>query len=59
METKIKNLLAEHDLTIDDLTPEEIEQLKEEIENGGTMLDGVLSNPEIFYRKAMANFKEE
>lgn len=55
MEAKIKEYLAEHDLTPDDLTAEELEALKEEIaqkEAGILFLDGVLSNPEIYYRKA-------
>lgn len=54
MEAKIKARLDEYDLTIEDLTQEEIEQLKEEItaeENGAQFLDGVLSNPEIRFRK--------
>ena len=54
METKIKAKLEKYDLTIEDLTQEEIEQLKEEItdeENGITYLDGVLDNPEIKFRR--------
>lgn len=53
MEDKIKEVLDEAGLTIDVMTPEEIEQLKEEIssrENGRMILDGVLSNPELYYR---------
>lgn len=45
METKIKQLLAEEDLVISDLTNEELEELKEEIaieEKGEFVLDGVL-----------------
>ena len=55
MEAKIKEYLAEHDLTPEDLTAEELEALKEEMaqkEAGILFLDGVLSNPEIYYRKA-------
>lgn len=54
MEEKIKELLAEHGLTIDQLTEQEIEQLKEEInamESGATILDGFFSNPELYYRR--------
>ena len=56
MEEKIKKALAEdgHGLTIDDLTQEELEELKEEIiakEKGFMILDGVLSNPAILYRR--------
>lgn len=45
METKIKQLLAEEDLVISDLTNEELEELKEEIAiegKGEFVLDGVL-----------------
>lgn len=38
----------------DVLTPEEIKRLKEEIkteQRGMTVLDGVLSNPELYYRE--------
>lgn len=61
MESKIKARLDAHNLTIEDLTQEEIEQLKvqiEEEEKGGIFLDGVLSNPEIYYRRAEREFKE-
>lgn len=54
MENKIKKELEEYGLTIDQLTIEELELLKEEIkakEDGATILDGVLSNPELYYRK--------
>lgn len=54
MENEIKDKLAEVGLTPDDLTPKELETLKAEIkaEKGGAIvLDGVLSNPAIFYRK--------
>ena len=47
MEEKIKQKLDEYDLTIDDLTSEELERLKEEIrmeEKGYVILDGVLSS---------------
>ena len=46
--------LAENDLTAEDLTEDELKQLREEVEcelNGGAILDGVLFNPEIFSRK--------
>lgn len=55
MEEKIKKVLSKHGLTVDLLTKEEIEQLKEEIkikEQGGEILDGLFSNPFIIYRRA-------
>lgn len=54
MEEKIKAMLDEYGLTADQLTENEIERLKEEIkakEAGNTVLDSVLDNPELFYRK--------
>lgn len=54
MEAKIKERLAEYELTEQDLTTEEMAELKEEIaaeERGETVLDSVLDNPSIFYRK--------
>lgn len=56
MEDRIKKELDEYGggLTIDDLTQEELEELKEEIkrrDNGDMILDGVLSNPAILYRR--------
>lgn len=54
MEEKIIKILKEHGLTKSDLTKEELEELEDEIrkeENGVITLDGVFSNPEIFYRK--------
>ncbi len=62
MEDKIKKALAEYGLpadTVDLLTKEELEQLKEEIkakENGALFLDGVLCNPELLYSR---RFKKE
>lgn len=54
MEAKIKARLAEYELTEQDLTTEEMAELKEEIaaeERGETVLDSVLDNPSLFYRK--------
>lgn len=53
MEDRIKKKLDEcgGGLTIDDLTQEELEELKEEIKNGDMILDGFFSNPSLFYRK--------
>lgn len=54
MEEKIKKLLEEHGLTESQLTKEELEELKEEIkarEQGFEVLDGVLHNPELYYRQ--------
>lgn len=53
MENKIKAELEEYGLTIDQLTPEELDQLKKELEdreNGIETLDGVLSDPMIKLR---------
>lgn len=61
METKINSRLAEHGLTADDLTQEEMAQLREEIEaeeRGETILDGVLDNPSLIYKKALQEFDE-
>lgn len=55
MEDKVRKALAEYNLTEDDLTKEELEELKEEIkakEQGACILDGVFSNVSLFYRKA-------
>lgn len=54
MEDKVKQILEEYGLTESQLTKEELDELKEEIkanEEGYLILDGVLSNPELFYRK--------
>ena len=53
---KMIEQLASIDLTVDDLTQEELEQLEEQIkaeeENGGPcFLDGVLSDPTILFRR--------
>lgn len=55
METKINSKLEEYGLTAEDLTQEEMTQLRQEIEaeeRGETILDGVLDNPSLYYRKA-------
>lgn len=60
MEEKIRKKLEEHDIPIEVLTPEEIEQLKDEIraeEEGYVVLDGVLFDPELQIR-AMMYLKE-
>lgn len=47
MEEKINKKLQEYGLTLEDLTTEELEQLKVEFEfeeKGGVILDGVLAN---------------
>ena len=54
MEERIKQELAEYGLTIDQLTTEELHRLAQELEmrdKGIEVLDGVLSNPQIYYRK--------
>lgn len=53
MEELIKQKCAEYDITPDVLTPEELEQLKREIEaeqRGEFILDGILNDPDIFTR---------
>lgn len=54
MEDKIKQILKEYGLTENQLTKEELEQLKEEIkakEQGMCILDSVLDNPSLYYRE--------
>ena len=54
MEELIKQKCAEYDITPDVLTPEELEQLKREIEaeqRGEYILDSVLYNPDVFCRE--------
>ena len=54
IEAAMAEKLEEYDLTAEDLTEDEIKQLREEVEcelNGGFVLDGVLFNPKIFSRK--------
>lgn len=54
MEDKVKKALEEYGLTEDQLTKEELEELKEEIrikESGRMILDSVLDNPALYYRK--------
>lgn len=51
MDEKIKEKLKEYSLSIEDLTLEELEELKEEIkeeERGMTILDSVLSRVPIY-----------
>lgn len=65
MEEKVKKILEEHGLTIDQLTPQEVQQLKQEIvaqEKGLFILDGVLSDPSLLYRgweKRQSNISED
>lgn len=54
MEEKVVEKLNEVGLTPDDLTKEELERLKEEVkleEYGIIIIDGVLSDSKIFYRR--------
>lgn len=54
MEEKVIEKLNEVGLTPDDLTKEELEQLKEEIKleaDGIFVIDGVLSDSKILYRR--------
>lgn len=58
----IKEKLEFYGLTEEDLTAEEMEELREEVETeleGGMILDGVLFNPEILYRKSKIKDDEE
>lgn len=51
MEQKIQEKLQEYGFTLEDLTTEELEQLKAEIEfekKGGIILDGVLANKPLY-----------
>lgn len=53
---EIKKYVEEQNLSVDILTEEEIEQVKEEIiaiKAGYTILDGVLSNSELHIRNMM------
>lgn len=62
MENKIKAKLEEYGLTMDVLTQDELEQLRDEIiseEKGETLLDSVLDNPEIMYRQARRGIEEK
>lgn len=50
---EIEDVLRSYNLTVDQLTPDEIERLKNEImakKEGSVVLDSVLDNPEIYYR---------
>lgn len=54
IQRRIEEKLDSVDLTEDDLTIEELRSLREEViaeMNGETILDGVLSNADILYRK--------
>lgn len=55
----IKKYVEEHNLTVDILTEQELEQVKEEIialKSGDIIiLDGVLSNPELHFRDMLYN----
>ena len=53
-EQEIRGKLNERNIPLSVLTDDELTQLEKEIEiekEGGTVFDGVLDNPEIFYRK--------
>ena len=51
IETKIKDRLKFYGLTEKDLTAKEMKQLRKELSSNSVSLDGVLDNPEIYYRK--------
>ena len=52
---EIKKYVKDHNLSVDILTEEEIEQVKDEIialKSGNIILDGGLSNPELLWRNS-------
>ena len=54
MEEKIKKELAEYGFSMDDLTKDELEELKQEIrlkEEGHAVLDGVLFSKPMYFKK--------
>ena len=62
MEELIKKKCAEYDLTPDLLTPDELKELREEIEreqNGEEFRDSVLDNPEFQSRRILKEIEEE
>ncbi len=62
MEELIRKKCEEYDLTPDLLTPDELSELREEIEaeqRGEYILDGVLDNPELQSRRIQKEIEEE
>ena len=62
MEELIRKKCAEYDLTPDLLTPQELEALKQEIEEeqkGNTSDDSILDNPEFQSRRIQREIEEE
>jgi predicted component of type VI protein secretion system len=62
MEELIRKKCEEYDLTPDLLTPDELEDLRSEIEReqkGEQLLDSVLDNPELQSRRIKKEIEEE
>lgn len=62
MEELIRKKCEEYDLTPDLLTPDELAELREEIEreqNGEELRDSVLDNPEFQSRRILKEIEEE
>ena len=62
MEELIRKKCEEYDLTPDLLTPDELAELREEIEreqNGEELRDSVLDNPEFQSRRIQKEIEEE
>lgn len=62
MEELIRKKCEEYDLTPDLLTPDELAELREEIEreqNGEEFRDSVLDNPEFQSRRILKEIEEE
>ena len=62
MEELIRKKCAEYDLTPEILTPEELEALKEEIQEeqkGEIYVDSILDNPDFQSRRILKEIKEE
>jgi len=62
MDELIRKKCEEYDLTPDLLTPDELEDLRREIEreqNGEELLDSVLDNPELQSRRIKKEIEEE
>ena len=60
IQQKLNEKLSEFNLTQEDLTSDELYQLRQEIiteMNGGAIIDGVLSDASIFYRNLKSNPK--
>jgi hypothetical protein len=62
MEELIRKKCEEYDLTPDLLTPDELEELREEIkeeQRSGSVRDSILDNPEFQSRRILKEIEEE